>query len=75
MMEYWLALTMCLSAAGGEVCELRLAPVPVQSFVACQHVAAMIIRSDPAYRLPLRCSRERPDLPEMPGAIPPGRFA
>jgi hypothetical protein len=75
MVEYWLALTLCLAAADGEVCGLRLVPLPLDGPLACQRLAAMIMQADPAYRMPLQCTRERPTLPEMPGATPPDRFA
>lgn len=74
--EYWLALTLCLSAANGsEICGMRLVPLALEGPQQCPVLAAMIMRVDPAYRLPMICSAKKPDLPVMPATIPPGRWA
>lgn len=73
---YWLALTLCLMAAdGGEVCEMRLAPVTVEGPLECQRLAAMIMREDPAYRMPMLCTSARPDLPSMSAPVAPWRWS
>lgn len=66
---------MCLASIDGEVCGMRLAPVPVASPVECQRLAAMIMRADPMYRLPLLCTRRRPNLPVMAAPVPAERWS
>ena len=77
---YWLAITFCLAAADNtKRCEMRTVPQisnrPLNGMLDCQLLAAGIMRLDPAYRLPILCTRHRPSFPMIPATTAPGRWS